>query len=118
MVSEAPLPNTYWRCQRCTACCRWPGDVKVDEAEITEIAAFLNLPEHLFLAQHTRLRTDRAGLSLLEQEDDSCIFLNGNDCRINAVKPRQCRDFPNKWNFPGWRQVCHALPVPLNRIGD
>ena len=86
-------------------------------AEITEIADYLHLSEDAFLAQYTRLRTDRAGLSLLEQADDSCIFLSGKDCRINAVKPQQCRDFPNKWNFPGWRQVCEAIPVVLNKVG-
>lgn len=113
MAYETPPPHTYWKCQRCTACCRWPGDVKVSPAEITEIAAFVGLGEPEFLQKYTRLRTDRAGLSLIEQADDSCIFLNGNSCVINAVKPQQCRDFPNKWNFPGWRQVCEAIPVPV-----
>ncbi|MES2467180.1 MAG: YkgJ family cysteine cluster protein [Verrucomicrobiota bacterium] len=113
MAYEAPPPQTYWKCQRCTACCRWPGDVKVSPEEITEIADFLSLGESEFLQKYTRLRTDRAGLSLIEQADDSCIFLNGNSCVINAVKPQQCRDFPNKWNFPGWRQVCEAIPVPV-----
>jgi Fe-S-cluster containining protein len=113
MVYEAPPPHTFWQCQRCTACCRWPGDVKVDAPEITAIAAFLKMPEEVFLEKFTRLRTNRTGLSLIEQADDSCIFLKGNDCLINEVKPQQCRDFPNKWNFPGWRQVCHAIPVTV-----
>jgi uncharacterized protein len=26
------------------------------------------------------------------------------------VKPQQCRDFPNLWNFPGFEKVCHAVP--------
>ena len=37
--------------------------------------------------------------------------LTENGCRINPVKPRQCRDFPNKWNFPGWRELCRAQEV-------
>ena len=113
MVSEAPPPDTRWQCQRCTACCRWPGDVKIEPGEITAIAEFLNLSETAFIAKHTRLRANRQGLSIIEQADDSCSFLHGNDCLINEVKPQQCRDFPNKWNFPGWRQVCHAIPVNL-----
>jgi hypothetical protein len=28
------------------------------------------------------------------------------------VKPQQCKDFPNGWNFPGWREVCEAIEVP------
>jgi len=111
MAFEIPPPDTYWKCQRCTACCRWPGDVKVSPEEVTAISGFLNLEEEVFIQQYTRLRTDRKGLSFVEQADDSCIFLIGNDCQINEVKPQQCRDFPNKWNFPGWRQVCDAIPV-------
>ena len=39
-------------------------------------------------------------------------MLDGNRCTIQAVKPIQCRGFPNQWNFPGWRKVCEAIPVP------
>ncbi|MES2706359.1 MAG: YkgJ family cysteine cluster protein [Verrucomicrobiota bacterium] len=114
MSTAAPEKSRiFWKCQRCTACCRWPGDVKVDEREIRGIAEFLGMEEEDFIQRHTRLRTDRAGLSLLEKPNDECIFLEGNDCVINAVKPQQCRDFPNKWNFPGWRQVCDAIPITL-----
>ena len=38
---------------------------------------------------------------------------DGKHCRIQAVKPRQCAGFPNTWNFPGWRDECEAIPVPL-----
>ena len=105
----------HWVCQRCTNCCRWPGDVKVSEAEIDAIAAFLGLTPDIFIERHTRLRADRRGLSLIDREDRSCIFLEGQSCAINPVKPQQCRDFPNKWNFPGWRQVCEAVPVRLTQ---
>jgi len=26
------------------------------------------------------------------------------------VKPQQCRDFPNLWNFPGFEETCRAIP--------
>jgi hypothetical protein len=26
------------------------------------------------------------------------------------VKPQQCRDFPNLWNFPGSEKDCRAIP--------
>lgn len=103
--------RVYYQCQRCTNCCRWPGDVKVEDDELAAIAAFLGLRVDDFIQRYTRLRLNRQGLSLIEKPDDSCIFLEGRDCRINEVKPQQCRDFPNKWNFPGWRQVCEAVEV-------
>ena len=99
-------------CERCTNCCRWPGDVKVSEKEIAAISRHLGLEENVFIQQYTRLRSDRRGLSLIDQPDGACIFLDGQDCRIQPVKPQQCRDFPNAWNFPGWRDICMATEIP------
>jgi hypothetical protein len=56
------------------------------------------------------LRADRQGLALQEKANGECGFLDGNDCVVQPVKPQQCRDFPNLWNFPGFKKVCHAIP--------
>ncbi|MEJ0090969.1 MAG: hypothetical protein WDM80_14655 [Limisphaerales bacterium] len=29
----------FYECQRCTACCRWPGQVRLADVEITRLAA-------------------------------------------------------------------------------
>lgn len=108
-------PGVFYVCQRCTACCRWPGDVRLEEEEIPRIAAFLELTEAEFIARFTRLRTNRRGLSLIERENHECIMLEGDACRIHPVKPEQCAGFPNRWNFPGWRDICHAIPVKAVR---
>lgn len=106
-------PTTFYVCQRCTACCRWPGDVRLEEDEIPRIAAYLGLSEDEFIVRYTRLRTNRQGLSLIEREDHACIMLEDGGCRVHEVKPSQCAGFPNRWNFPGWREVCEAVPVPM-----
>ena len=100
----------FYECQRCTACCRWPGQVQVTDAEIARVAEFIGMSEDDFIQQFTRLRHDRRGLVLQEKQDGSCVFLDGNDCSVQPVKPEQCRDFPNLWNFPGFEKVCHAIP--------
>ena len=102
---------TYFQCQRCTACCRWPGDVHVTEEEVEAIAGHLGLEAGDFIQSHTRLNRQRTGLSLLEHANGTCVWLEGIDCRLQAVKPAQCRGFPNTWNFPGWRQLCQAIEV-------
>jgi Fe-S-cluster containining protein len=57
-------------------------------------------------------------LSLIARPNHECIFLEGtNVCKIQAVKPQQCAGFPNAWNFPGWREVCVAVPV-LKKASD
>ena len=100
----------FYECERCTACCRWPGQVRVTDGEITRLAAFKGISEHAFIQQFTRLRHDRRGLALQEKPDGSCIFLDGIDCSVQPVKPQQCRDFPNLWNFPGFEKLCRAVP--------
>ena len=97
-------------CQRCTACCRWPGQVRLTNEEITRLAAFKDMSEVDFIQQFTRLRWDRGGLALQEKPDGGCVFLDGDDCSVQSVKPQQCRDFPNLWNFPGFQQTCKAFP--------
>src|SRR4029434_834830 len=54
--SDVPY-DVHYHCQRCTACCRWPGQVKVSDAEIAAIAEFLGLGEDDFIQRVTRLRT-------------------------------------------------------------
>ena len=99
----------YFDCQRCTACCRWPGQVRLTDDEMTRLASFLRLTEFDFIQKYTRLRQDRRGLALQEKPNGECVFLDGRDCSVQEVKPRQCRDFPNRWNFPGFQEVCKAV---------
>jgi hypothetical protein len=101
---------TYYECQRCAACCRWPGQVRLCEAEIAAMAAFLGLSEHDFIQRFTQLRHDWKGLALQEKPNAECTFLDGRNCRVQPVKPQQCRDFPNQWHFPGFREICQAIP--------
>lgn len=111
-------PEVTYVCQRCTACCKWPGDVRLEDDEIAPIATHLGMSEGDFLDRYTRLRTNRQGLSLIEKENHECIMLEDNSCIIHEVKPEQCKGFPNKWNFPGWRQVCEAKAVPKKLTAD
>ena len=103
----------YYHCQRCTACCRWPGQVRLSDLDIARIAAFLDMSEVEFIQSHTRLNQQRTGLALNDQVDGSCTFLKGDDCSIQDVKPKQCRSFPNGWNFPGFEQLCQAKPLEM-----
>ncbi len=74
------------------------------------MAAHLGLSEHDFIQAHTRVRSDRQGLALMDKPNGECGFLDGENCAVQPVKPQQCRDFPNLWNFPGFEKVCHAVP--------
>ena len=110
-----PVVPVFLECQRCTACCRWPGQVRLTEVEITRLAEFRGLSEFDFIQQFTRLTQNRRGLALAEKPNGECIFLEDGNCAVQPVKPQQCRDFPNLWNFPGAEKSCRALP---RKIGD
>jgi uncharacterized protein len=106
----APAAPPPWRvCERCGRCCRWPGLVLLDADSIARISAFLGIDEREFLERFADVRPSRAGLMLKSLPDHSCIFLDGAGCRIHPVKPPRCREFPNGWNFPGWREQCRAV---------
>ena len=68
-----------------------------------------------FIERYCRLTEDRRGLSLIEQPDGSCIFLEENPprCMIQAAKPRQCKTFPLEWNFPGWETKCAGTMIEV-----
>lgn len=102
--------TVLYDCARCGACCRWKGDVCIEEDEVIRIAAFLHMEEEAFVNEYCRLRANRMGLSIKDAPDGACMMLDADGCRINPVKPRQCKGFPNTWNFPGWRDVCRATP--------
>ena len=100
-----------YECTRCGNCCRWPGFVAVSNEEIGDLADHLGFSEDDFIQCFTRLRPNREGLALIDNEHGECVFLSGQDCLVQPVKPRQCRRFPNEWNQPGWRETCQAVPV-------
>ena len=82
--------------------------MRVTEQEVDRLAEYLRLTMEDFIRDHTKLAADRRGLILTEQVSGACEFLDGITCRVEVVKPQQCQDFPNNWNFPGWQKVCHA----------
>ena len=89
-------------CRRCGACCRWPGSVLLEPADVAAAAAALGLAEDEFVQRHAALARNRAQLTLKEAPDGACEFLDAaSQCRIYAARPKQCRDFPRGWRVAG-----------------
>ncbi|HRR32622.1 MAG TPA: YkgJ family cysteine cluster protein [Kiritimatiellia bacterium] len=102
-------PATF-RCRQCGACCRVPGYVALESRETEAIADFLGLDVYAFTEAYTHLTWNRRDLSLIEREDGGCIFLEpDNSCRIQPVKPKQCRGFPSLWHTPALVKTCAGL---------
>lgn len=110
MRHHHPTLENEFNCLMCGKCCRWKGAVKITAEEVDGIAQFMNMNVDDFIDKHTYLLPDRSGLSLNENSDGSCSFLDSerNICTINAVKPSQCKRFPYTWRFPGWDEICEG----------
>ena len=105
-------------CQCCGACCRIPGGiVRIRDAEITRIAAYLGMAEEHFIENETRLSPDRTCLVLKDAPDGSgaCGMLDSaGRCRIHPVKPDQCACFPYEWANDDSAAYCPALRAILH----
>jgi hypothetical protein len=74
------------------------------DAEIARLAAFKCMSEHDFIQQFTRLREDRRGLALQEKPNGECVFLDGNDCSVQPVKPNNAGIFRTSGFFPALKK--------------
>ena len=93
----------------CGGCCRVAGTVRLSGQEVDAIANALGLPVEKVTARYLELMPDRRGLTVAQQLDGACVFLEENRCRIQAVKPRQCREFPHNWRYDNTEEICKGL---------
>ena len=91
--------------------------MRVSDAEVARIAAFLGMDEAEFIERETELTPDRKSLMLKSRPDGSCAYLTADNlCRINPVKPDKCRTFPFEWKNPDSASVCPALGAAVTGI--
>ena len=84
--------------------------MRVNDAEIAQIAEFLGMAPSDFISQETELAPDRRSLMLKSRPDGACVYLTDNNrCLIHAVKPGKCRTFPFEWTNPDSKAVCPEL---------
>ncbi|MFA6599935.1 MAG: YkgJ family cysteine cluster protein [Candidatus Omnitrophota bacterium] len=108
MAEAAKEKILGFTCRQCHACCRQEGFVYLGSGEAAAMAGWMGLDEFAFVNEYCELQ-DRQKLVLRKLEDEACIFLTGEGCRIHPAKPRQCRDFPSQWRTPKSRRYCEGL---------
>lgn len=94
-----------FECVRCGECCRWGGVVRLEPGDIKSLAAHLGIGVGRFLKGYTR---PEAGFTVLRNRGggSDCVFLRGNECGVYAARPRQCREYPMKYDSrcPGFKK--------------
>lgn len=71
------------------------------DADVAQLASYLGVSERDFIDRHAVLASNRGQLSLAEAPDGACLFLENGVCRVYAVRPAQCREFPLAWSVSG-----------------
>lgn len=94
-----------FRCMRCATCCRHiQSTVMIEVKDAFYLAKYLGITAAEFYDRYTEmLLLEDTGFPvfLLKAvgKDNSCVFLKGNRCSVQDVKPRTCKLYPF-WVFP------------------
>ena len=116
------MPKTPWfqdglrfECTQCGDCCTGaPGYVWVNNQEIAELAAVLDMKVHEFEASYVRRIGSRK--SLIELSNGDCILFDAKTrkCKVYHERPRQCRTWPfwdsNIATPSAWKKTCAICP--------
>ena len=103
-------------CTGCGDCCTGgPGFVWVNKEEIQQLAVAMQCAD---VAEFERLYVVPVGNrhSLRERSNYDCILLDPDtrQCRVYAVRPRQCRTWPfwdsNVETPESWKRTCQVCP--------
>lgn len=109
MMKMIPVQQTDqfpFRCMMCSTCCKHvKQSVPIESLDAFRLAKFLrNSGEDIqgmeevlgVYAEPVLLHTSCYTVFMLKTlgDEDACIFLKGNKCRIHGAKPRACRTYP------------------------
>lgn len=103
-------------CTGCGDCCTGgPGFVWVNKEEIQQLAVAMQCAD---VAEFERLYVVPVGNrhSLRERSNYDCVLLDPDtrQCRVYAVRPRQCRTWPfwdsNVETPESWERTCQVCP--------
>ena len=85
-------------CIGCAGCCRnVKQSVSINSLDIFNIAKHLDKTMEEIISEYTEYVwiTESLPLPVLKtKEDDTCIFLESNKCRIHVAKPYVCKIYP------------------------
>ena len=89
MTESAPK---VFVCQQCGECCRGEGGILLSDLEVERLARFCGMTGAEF--QQRYVQRSPLGPALAVGPKGACVFNAGGRCRVHAVKPRICREWP------------------------
>lgn len=83
-----------FECTRCGNCCRRPGLIELTDDEVQNIARFLEITVYDLAMEYGMELRDESWWLEVKEGGTGCVFLDGDECGIQSVKPVQCRTYP------------------------
>jgi Fe-S-cluster containining protein len=102
-------------CTQCGACCKAKsGHLFLTALDLRRLAEHLELSDDEFFLQYCEVvELDLAArISLVAEDDGSCVFLGRQGCEVYEQRPLQCRTYPfwstNLLDREAWQSTCEA----------
>jgi len=105
-----------FECTKCGDCCRWGGYVFLTDVDIGKLRTKEGLSLFKFLSKYTKEKQIGGEVKrVLANKEGSteCVFLDGNSCSVNDIKPHQCSEYPIKYE-----EGCEGFNAEGNKMAS
>lgn len=101
-------------CTGCGGCCKLDGGkVFLTGQEVETMSEFLDISTDSFIEQYVKNKEYEKYL-LKDGQNDNCIFLEDERCKVYPVRPIQCKTFPfwpeNMKSLYRWKIIAEECP--------
>jgi Fe-S-cluster containining protein len=95
-----------FECIQCGKCCRWAGEVLVEDEDADRISKHQGMDIDKFHNEYCVKKGNKYYLRNQKSSPD-CVYLKDNSCTIYELKPKQCTDYPKTYDerCPGFHKL-------------
>jgi Fe-S-cluster containining protein len=86
-----------FKCIECGDCCRWEGQVFLTKEDIKRLAKHHEVEVSEYIKEYTESYGDQVILKNKRKDSKDCVYLKENKCSVYEVKPKQCSEYPTKY---------------------
>jgi len=99
------IDGKSFECTKCGDCCRWEGYIFLVPDDIKRLADYHGMSFDEYKKRYTEFHGSSIVLKNKENSSNECVYLKDNKCSINTIKPKQCADYPTKFELrcPGFK---------------